>query len=109
MTAQTNIVNDISTLTRIPNKTLTELTHKINLCIASIIHEAKEAGEQTVVINIGIGTLGIDLIDMQCKFVPSKDLKTAIKAGSTAKIDPLELVLEQSLAEKLINLSLEAL
>lgn len=104
MTSQSNIINDISTLTRVPNKVLTEFTHKANLCIASIIHEAKAAGEQVVIINIGIGTLSIDLIDMQCKFIPSKDLKTAIKAGINTKIDPLELVLEQSLAEKLLSM-----
>ena len=66
MAAQPNIVNDISTLTRVPNKVLTELTHKANLCIGNIISEAKELGEQAVIINIGIGTLSIDLIDMQC-------------------------------------------
>ena len=40
MAAQPNIVNDISTLTRVPNKVLTELTHKANLCIGNIISEA---------------------------------------------------------------------
>ena len=55
------------------------------------------------IINIGIGTLSIDLINMQSKFVPSKDLKSTIKLGVTSGIDPLECVLEQALAEKLIN------
>ena len=74
MAAQPNVISDISTLTRVPNKILTELAHKTNLCIGNIISEAKEAGEQTVIINIGIGTLSVDLIDMQCKFVPRKKL-----------------------------------
>ena len=104
-----NIVNDISTLTKIPNKTLNELVHKINLCIGSIIADAKNNGEQAVIINIGIGTLSIDLINMQSKFVPSKDLKTTIKLGVTSGIDPLECVLEQTLAEKLINFCNEVL
>jgi hypothetical protein len=49
------------------------------------------------------------LINMQSKFVPSKDLKTTIKLGVTSGIDPLECVLEQTLAEKLINFCNEVL
>jgi hypothetical protein len=101
MTTQSNIITDLSTLTRVPNKTLTELSHKATLCIGSIIAEAKAKGESAVIINIGIGTLSIDLIDMQCKFVPSRELKSTIKTCIADPIDPLELVLEQSLAEKL--------
>jgi len=101
MASQPNIITDLSTLTKVPNKTLTELVHKINLCIGSIISEAKTKGEQAVIINIGIGTLSIDLIDMQCKFIPSRELKTTIKTCISNTEDPLDLALEQALAEKL--------
>lgn len=104
MATQPNIISDISTLTRVPNKVLTELAHKANLCIGSIISDAKEANEQAVIINIGIGTLSIDLIDMQCKFVPSKELKTTIKMSLQSNQDPLELELEQTLIEKLLTI-----
>ena len=100
--AQPNLVNDVGALLRLPTKVTTEIIDKANLCIGSIISDAKLAGEQAIIINIGIGTLSIDLIDMQCKFVPSKDFKAAIKAGLNSEIDPLELALEQSLADKLI-------
>ena len=104
MSGQINVVNDLSVLTKIPNKTLGELTHKLNLCIGSIIADAKAAGESAVIINIGIGTLSIDLIDMQCKFVPSRELKMTIKTcTATEAVDPLELALEQALINKLIN------
>lgn len=109
MATQPNIVNDLSTLTRIPNKTLTELTNKINLCIGSIISDAKNAGEQTVIINIGIGTLSIDLIDMQCKFIPSKDLRATIKNSLANTRDPLELALEKALVDKLITICEEVM
>jgi hypothetical protein len=102
MAIQPNIISDISTLTRVPNKVLTELAHKANLCIGNIISEAKDAGEQAVIINIGIGTLSIDLIDMQCKFVPSKELKTTIKASLQSEQDLLEMELEQALIDKLL-------
>jgi hypothetical protein len=103
MSSQPNIITDLSTLTRVPNKTLTELAHKTNLCIGSIIAEARAKGEQAVIINIGIGTLSIDLIDMQCKFVPSRELKATIKNCMTSEVDPLDLALERALAEKLGN------
>ena len=109
MATQPNVINDLSTLTRVPNKLLVELSHKINLCIGSIIHDAKAAGEQTVIINIGIGTLSVDLIDMQCKFVPSKELRATIKNSLISNRDPLELVLEQTLVEKLINICEEVM
>ena len=101
MSNQANIVTDISTLTRVPNKTFIELVHKINLCIGSIIAEAKAKGDSATVINIGIGTLSIDLISMQCKFVPSRDLKSTIKQCTTSTVDPLELALEQAVIDKL--------
>ena len=79
MSGQPNLVTDVGTLLKLPNKVTAELIHKANLCIGSIINDAKLAGEQTIIINVGIGTLSVDLVDMQCKFVPSKDLKTSIK------------------------------
>ena len=103
MSGQPNIINDVGTLLKIPSKVTTELVQKANLCIGSIISDAKLAGEQAVIINIGIGTLSIDLIDMQCKFVPSKDLKAAIKNSLENEKDPLEVALEEALAEKLLS------
>jgi hypothetical protein len=39
---------------------------------------------------------------MECKFVPGKNLKAAIKQALTTQTDPLELVLEQAFADKLL-------
>lgn len=109
MSGQPNLVNDVGTLLKLPNKVTTEVIHKANLCIGSIINDAKLAGEQAVIINIGIGTLSIDLVDMQCKFVPSKDLKTAIKNSLNSNVDPLELALEQAFTDKLLAVCEEAI
>ena len=103
MGGQPNLINDVGTLLKLPSKVTTEVIHKANLCIGSIISDAKIAGEQSVIINIGIGTLSVDLIDMQCKFVPSKDLKLAIKTSITDNVDPLERELEEVLVNKLIT------
>ena len=103
MALQTNnAIYDVGNILKIPNKLFEELTNKLNLCISSIIHDAKLKGEQTTIINIGIGTLGIQLSDMQVKFVPSKDLKQTIKKALQQGVDPLELAIEQALIEKFI-------
>lgn len=102
MANKSNMTVDLSTLLRIPNKTLEELTSKVNLCIGSAIHDGLLAKEELILIDIGIGTLSISLADMQCKFTPSKDLKSTIKMCINTKVDPLMLELEQSLADKLI-------
>lgn len=102
-TTHKNVITDISTLTKLPTKTLNSLVKCINLSIGNIVAESKAAGEAAVAINIGIGTLSIDLTEMQCKFLPSKDLKTTIKSSLVQPVDPLELELEALLKEKLIS------
>lgn len=109
MSNKSNVLVDLSTLLKIPNRTLEELTNKVNLCIGSAIHDGLTAKEETIQLNIGIGTLSINLTDMQCKFTPSKDLKATIKTCISTKVDPLMLELEQSLAEKLISVCEEAI
>ena len=109
MTPQANIVTDLNNLMRIPVKVTTELVSKACLCIGSAINEAKIKGETQTTVGIGIGYLSIDLIDMQCKFIPGKELKNAIKQSLTSSVDPLELVLEQSLTDKLLIMCEEVL
>lgn len=109
MAAQINIVNDVGTLLRIPTKVSSELVDKACLCIGSAIGEAKRNDETQTTVNIGIGTLSINLVDMQCKFIPSKNLKTSIKNALNTETDPLELVLEKAFAEKLITVCKEVL
>lgn len=109
MTTQTNILNDVGTLLRIPTKVTAELADKACLCIGSAICEAKRNGDSQMTLGIGIGTLSIDLVDMQCKFVPSKGLKTAIKTALTSTEDPLEVTLEQAFAEKLLAICEEVI
>lgn len=108
MTAQVNIINDLSNYTKVPAKVYNEIIAKEELCIGSAIHDALEAKEEILVVNIGIGTLSINLADMQCKFVPSKDLKTVIKKTIANKVDPLEWEIEQTMVDKLLKIYNEA-
>ena len=109
MATQINIMNDVGTLLKLPTKVTNELTEKACLCISSAISEAKRNGEAQLTVGIGIGSLSINLVDMQCKFVPGKNLKTAIKTALTSEENELEVTLEKVFAEKLIALCAEVL
>ena len=109
MAIQSNIVSDVDTLMKMPAKVSKEITDKACLCIGSAIKDAKYAGATQTSIGIGIGTLSVNLLDMQCKFIPSKNLKTAIKNALNTQEDPLELELEKALAEKLLAICDEVL
>ena len=109
MATQTNIVTDVNNLLRIPTKVANELVSKACLCISSAVSEAKAKGETQTTISIGLGYLSVNLVDMQCKFVPGKELKTAIKKSLDSQVDPLELVLEQTFTDKLLQMCEEVL
>ena len=109
MANQINIMTDIGTLLRLPAKVTSELTDKACLCIGSAISDAKTRGETQLTVNIGIGTLSVNLIDMQCKFVPGKNLKDSIKQALSSQRDPLELQLEQTFADKLLAICEEVI
>ena len=96
-----SLITDIASLTGVNQRILNKLIEKITLCIGSIIHDAKQLNEQLVKINIGIGDLVIELSSMQCKFVPSKELKKEIKESLISPRDKLELKLEQELSDRL--------
>ena len=102
MSNQANIINDVGVLLKLPTKVSKELVDKACLCIGSAICEAKRNGESQTTVGLGIGTLSVDLLSMQCKFIPGKNLKTAIKSALAESVDPLEAMLEKALADKLI-------
>ena len=104
MTNNINIINNLSTITTIPTKLLTKLTEKEILCIGSAISDAIKNEEEVVVLNIGFGTLSIELQTGLCKFLPSNELKTTIKKCINNKIDPLEQNLEQAIIDKLLRI-----
>lgn len=109
MATQTNIMSDVGTLLKMPTKITNELISKACLCIGSAISEAKKSGAAQVTVNIGIGALSIHLQDMQCKFIPTKELKNTIKNALDTQTDPLELVLEKAFVDKLLAICEEVL
>lgn len=102
MPTQSNIVKDLSTLSQIPLKVLAEVYKKEALCIGSAIHDAVLAKDDIAILNIGIGTLSIEISTGQCKFLPSKELKQTIKRSLEKKVDPVEMYLEKEIIDKLL-------
>lgn len=109
MAAQTNVVKDVASYTKIPPKTLSLILDKFALCIGSAVHEAALNEEDAAVLNIGLGTLSIDLSTKKLKFVPSRELSAAIKRGLEEGVDPIEMSLTQEVVDKLLQICDEAL
>ena len=101
---QQNILSDMSTLVKVPNKILTWLADIENLCIGSAISDAKLQDIDHISLNIGIGVLAVELSTMNCKFIPSKDLKNTIKSALAGEADPVEKHIDQLLVQKLISI-----
>lgn len=106
---EVNIISNLGTLTKVPNKIFQELISKTSLCIGSAIHDAIQEKEEVLSLNIGIGSLNIQLADMQCKFIPNRELKNTIKKCLDTEIDPLEFELEQAFIDRLLKLCNEVL
>lgn len=104
-----NVINEVSTLTKVPAKAINNVLEKEMFCIGSAIHDAKLNNEDVVTFNIGLGTLCVELNTMQCKLIPSKVFKDIIKKSSVDNIDPLAYKIEQTLINKLIAISDEVL
>lgn len=108
MQTKNNAVKNVCDLLEAQAVTMKRLAEKMSLCIAHCIYEAKEDGESSVLIDIGIGTLGVDIATMTCKFNPSKELKSDIRQAVIEGKDPVELALEDAVSQKLIVLCKDA-
>lgn len=101
---KTSITHDLNTAFKLPMSVCNTLVEKINLCIGSALHDAVLEKSDVAVINLGIGTLNIEIASFQCKFIPSKELKAIIKSAISGGVDPLLLELEQELTDQLIEI-----
>ena len=100
-----NIVNDLSTLTLIPESVLRELSHKSELCIAHNVLENFKEHQTLSEINIGIGTLCI-LIDgdnLKYKFIPNDRFNEVLINTINTQSSPLTAAVESKLADKIMN------
>lgn len=96
-------VADVAKLTTIPEDTLRRLMDKFVYCITDAVAEARESGEDAADMDMGIGTLSISLDDdeVRYKFIPSENLKSAVRSAIIDEQNLLERKLEQALVAKI--------
>lgn len=99
----TNLLEDISTLTEVTEKTLEKLTDVSNYCISHAVHEAQCEKKDITTIDIGIGELTIRFIDqgVQYRFVPSDALEKMIVQTVVGKTSPMITRVETKLQDKI--------
>ena len=100
-----NIIEDISVLSTIPEKTLEKLLNKIYYCISDALVEDIANEKDITELDIGIGVLYIRHIGDQVayKFIPSEDLEKTVNTTIIKKQNLLENVLNDSLAKKFMD------
>jgi hypothetical protein len=100
-----NLIEDISKLTTIPDNVLYKLVEKSLYCISDAVEDTVLEQKKIVEIDIGIGTLYLELNaeNVRYKFVPNKELESAIKDTIINKRNLLKDALETTLITKITN------
>lgn len=100
-----NLIEDISKLTTISDTVLNKLISKAFYCISDIIEDAVLENKKVVDIEIGIGTLYLELNsdNVRYKFIPNKDLESAVKNTIINKRNLLQDTLEMTLVSRITD------
>lgn len=100
-----NLMKDVSTLTTIPEKSLSKLMDKAYWCISNEVVESLKQDSNVIEIDIDIGELYIKVIDdnIQYKFIPSAKLNDTVKDTVINKRNVLEDTLEKTLVNKIVD------
>lgn len=100
-----DLTEDLSTITTIQVATLNKLLQKVSWIITDAVESAVANNEDHLDIDIGIGTIKIkfDNKNVRYRFVPKPTLENAISKTVVTEQNPLEIALEKSLADKMVN------
>jgi len=100
-----DIISDLNVLTTIPAPNLEQLADKVSWIICDAIAEANISHKSIAEIDLYIGKLSIYFDDENVKyrFTPSKALDASIKSTLVDGKSPLEKVIEDKLAKKIVN------
>ena len=100
-----NILDDICEITTIPNASMHKLFDKIGFCIANAIYEGYLNKQQIIEVNIGLGTIivSIDSNQLVYKFVPSCKLEKNIVDSIRNNKNPLDIKLEETFVNRILN------
>ena len=100
-----NMIENLSTLTTIPEKYLTKLFDKIYYVMSDAVVETALLDKEITEIDIGIGTLLISAnkSEIKYKFVPNKKLEQTIKSAVINKRNILANTLESNIVDKITD------
>ena len=100
-----NIVEDVSKLTTIPEKSLVKLEQKFIYAICEQIQEDVLADKEMSELDIGLGTLYIKYLgdEIKYKFIPNANLEKAVYNTVVKKLNLMETALNEALAKKFID------
>lgn len=98
-----NLIEDISALTEVSEKTLDKLVNVANYCIGHAVHETMCQGSDITVVDMGIGELTIRVLNegIQYRFVPSTVLEKTLVKTVVGKTSPMIVQLETKLQDKI--------
>lgn len=101
-----DLINRVSTISTIDERTLTKLSTIQDWCISDIIREMVDNKENEETIFIGIGTIKITIDDdgVRYKFKPSQELEDNIISTLNGEKSVLEEALVESVKKKLLNI-----
>ena len=99
------IIEDLSKITTIPETALTKLAEKAVWCICDSFEESILENLEVTEIDLGVGCLQISNCDENIvyRFIPSEILEKSLIDISLNNKNPLQLTLEKTLANKIIN------
>ena len=99
----TELLEDISELTKVCDTTLKKFIPTINYCIGHAVHESECKQEDITIVDIGFGELHIkhDSSTLKYKFIPSKELESILVQTILSKRSPIMTKLELDLQEKI--------
>lgn len=99
----TNLIDDLSVLCDVSDKTLRKFISKINYCIGHAVHEDECKREEITIIDLGYGELHIkhEQTSIRYKFIPSKELENTLIETVISKRSPMITKLENDLQEKI--------
>lgn len=101
-----DLINRVSTISTIDERTLTKLSTIQDWCISDIIREMIDNKENEETIFIGIGTIKItiDEDEVRYKFKPSQELEDNIINTLNGEKSVLEETLVEFVKKKLLNI-----
>lgn len=102
---QHSLIEDLSTLTTIPNASLQSLADKAAYCICDCIEEATLGEDNAVSLKLGFGTLKIEVVDdnVLYRFEPSRELEESVNQTFLNHKNPLVTAAETTLVKRIVN------